>query len=156
MATPVTLIPGDGIGPEIVGAVCRIVDATGAPIKWEPVQAGASVFTAGDPSGVPEETIASLRATGIALKGPLETPVGQGFRSVNVALRKSFDLYANVRPARTIVPGRYDDVDIVLVDARAATSLWAADVASDSSATLSPALAASVAGHLADLVAVAP
>jgi isocitrate dehydrogenase len=118
-STPVTLIPGDGIGPEIVEAVCRIVDATGAPIKWEPVRAGASVFTAGDPSGVPEETIASLRATGVALKGPLETPVGFGEKSANVTLRKLFETYANIRPVREMpgVPTPFSGrgIDLVVV-----------------------------------------
>ena len=118
-STPVTLIPGDGIGPEIVEAVCRVVDATGAPIKWEPVPAGASVFVTGDPSGVPDETIASLRATGVALKGPLETPVGFGEKSANVTLRKLFETYANIRPVREMpgVPTPFSGrgIDLVVV-----------------------------------------
>ncbi len=115
MSTPVTLIPGDGIGPSIADATVRILAAAGATIDWDHQVAGiAGVSRWGDP--MPEATLDSIKRTHIALKGPLETPVGEGFRSVNVALRKTFDLYANVRPARTIVPGgRFENVDIVLV-----------------------------------------
>jgi isocitrate dehydrogenase len=97
---PVTVIRGDGIGPEIVDVVCRVVEATGAPLKWEPVAAGEAVFLAGDPSGVPPETIDSIRRTGVVLKGPLGTPVGHGEKSANVTLRKLFETYANIRPVR--------------------------------------------------------
>ncbi|MEP6730787.1 MAG: isocitrate/isopropylmalate family dehydrogenase [bacterium] len=115
MGTPVTLIPGDGIGPSISSATVRILEAAGADIAFDVQVAGmAGVTRYGDP--IPEATLDSIRRTRIALKGPLETPVGEGFRSINVALRKTFDLYANVRPAHTIVPGgRYDDIDIVLI-----------------------------------------
>ena len=115
MATPVTLIPGDGIGPSISSATVRILEAAGAEIAWDTQYAGmAGVSRYGDP--IPDATLDSIRKTRIALKGPLETPVGEGFRSINVALRKTFDLYANVRPAHTIVPGgRYENIDIVLV-----------------------------------------
>ncbi|CAN5911353.1 isocitrate dehydrogenase (NAD(+)) [soil metagenome] len=115
MGTPVTLIPGDGIGPSIASATVRILEAAGADISFDVHSAGmAGVAMYGDP--IPEQTLDSIRRTRIALKGPLETPVGEGFRSINVALRKTFDLYANVRPAHTIVPGgRYDGIDIVLV-----------------------------------------
>ncbi len=115
MGTPVTLIPGDGIGPSIASATVRILEAAGADISFDVQDAGmAGVARYGDP--IPEATLDSIRHTRIALKGPLETPVGEGFRSINVALRKTFDLYANVRPARTIVQGgRYDGIDIVLV-----------------------------------------
>ena len=115
MATPVTLISGDGIGPSISSATVRILEAAGAQIDWDPQYAGqAGVAKCGDP--IPDATLDSIKRTRIALKGPLETPVGEGFRSINVALRKTFDLYANVRPARTIVKGgRYEDIDIVLV-----------------------------------------
>ncbi|CAN5282794.1 isocitrate dehydrogenase [soil metagenome] len=115
MATPITLIPGDGIGPSIASATVRILEAAGADLEYDTQLAGmAGVARYGDP--IPEATLDSIRRTRIALKGPLETPVGEGFRSINVALRKTFDLYANVRPARTIVKGgRYDDIDIVLV-----------------------------------------
>lgn len=115
MTTPVTLIPGDGIGPSIADATVRILEAAGAAVDWDRQVAGiAGVARWGDP--MPDATIDSIKATSVALKGPLETPVGEGYRSVNVALRKAFDLYANVRPARSIIPdGRFTDVDIVLV-----------------------------------------
>ena len=115
MSTPVTLIPGDGIGPSITEATVRLLDAAGADITWDPQLAGAAAVTAvGDP--LPEATLASIRRTRLALKGPLETALGKGFRSINVALRKTFDLYANVRPAKSVLPGlRFDGVDIVLV-----------------------------------------
>jgi isocitrate dehydrogenase (NAD+) len=115
MAIPATLIPGDGIGPAITDAVLRILEAAGADFEWDRQLAGASAVTrCNDP--MPDATLDSIKRTRLALKGPLETPVGGGYRSVNVALRKTFDLYANVRPAKDIVPGgRYDDVDIVLV-----------------------------------------
>jgi isocitrate dehydrogenase (NAD+) len=112
---PATLIPGDGIGPEIVEAVLEMLAAVGAPFVWERRQAGmAGVETAGDP--LPAETLQSIRRTGLALKGPLTTPVGGGFRSINVRLREEFQLYANVRPSRSMVPGgRFEDIDIVLI-----------------------------------------
>lgn len=114
MATPVTLIPGDGIGPSIADATVRILAAASADIEWDRQVAGmAGVARWNDP--IPEATLDSIKRTRLALKGPLETPVGEGFRSINVALRKTFDLYANVRPAYTIVPGRFDNIDIVLV-----------------------------------------
>ena len=116
MATKVTLIPGDGIGPEITKATVRVLDAAGAKFDWDEQVAGvAGVSRFHDP--MPDQTLDSIRRTRLALKGPLETPIGTGFRSVNVALRKTFDLYANVRPAKTVVPGRrkFDHVDIVLV-----------------------------------------
>jgi isocitrate dehydrogenase (NAD+) len=111
----VTLIPGDGIGPSITDSVVRIIEATGAAIEWDHQIAGvAALDTKNTP--LPEETIASIRRNRVALKGPLTTPVGVGFRSINVALRKEFDLYANVRPARTLLPGyRYQDIDLVLI-----------------------------------------
>jgi len=110
-----TLIPGDGIGPEIVEAVVAVLDAMGSPFAWDVQQGGlAAVQDSGDP--LPAATLDSIRRTRLALKGPLTTPVGGGFRSVNVRLREEFGLYANVRPARTMVPGgRYEDVDLVLV-----------------------------------------
>jgi isocitrate dehydrogenase (NAD+) len=115
MGIPVTLIPGDGIGPSIAEATVRIVDATGAGIDWEPQLAGlAAVAKYGDP--IPDRTLDSIKRTRVALKGPLETPVGEGYRSINVALRKTFDLYANVRPAHSIVRGgRYENLDLVLI-----------------------------------------
>ena len=112
---PATLIPGDGIGPEIVAAVKTVLEALGAPFQWDERHAGMTALTAaGDP--LPAETLASIRRTRLALKGPLTTPVGGGFRSINVRLREEFGLYANVRPVRTIVPGgRFDKIDLVLV-----------------------------------------
>jgi isocitrate dehydrogenase (NAD+) len=115
MPIPVTLIPGDGIGPSISNATVRVLEAAGAEITWDVQQAGmAGVARCGDP--IPDATLDSIKRTGLALKGPLETPVGEGYRSINVALRKTFDLYANVRPAYSIVPsGRYQNLDIVLI-----------------------------------------
>jgi len=114
-ARRVTLIPGDGIGPEITTAVCEILAAAGVKLEWDEQLAGvAGLEETGTP--LPDATVESLRQTGLALKGPLTTPVGTGFRSVNVALRREFDLYANVRPARSLIPGsRFEDVDIVLM-----------------------------------------
>jgi isocitrate dehydrogenase (NAD+) len=115
MKPKVTLIPGDGIGPDITKATLRVLDAAGVQIDWETKQAGvAAVQEFHTP--IPEETLESIRSTKLALKGPLTTPIGTGFRSVNVALRKEFDLYANVRPAKTILEGgRYDNIDLVLI-----------------------------------------
>jgi isocitrate dehydrogenase (NAD+) len=112
---PATLIPGDGIGPEITNAVVEILGALGAPFEWDEQIGGmAAIEAGGDP--LPQATLDSIRRTKLALKGPLTTPVGGGFRSVNVRLREAFGLYANLRPARTMVPGgRYEDIDIVLV-----------------------------------------
>ncbi len=112
----VTLIPGDGIGPEITTAMRRVVDATGVDIEWEIADAGEHVMAEfGTP--LPDHVIESVRKNKVAIKGPVTTPVGTGFRSVNVALRKVLDLYVNLRPAFSI-PGtgaRYDDIDMVIV-----------------------------------------
>ena len=110
-----TLIPGDGIGPEISAAVVEILDALGKPFTWETQEGGmAAAQKSGDP--LPPALLDSIRRTKLALKGPLTTPIGGGFRSVNVRLREEFKLYANLRPARTLIPGgRYDDIDLVLV-----------------------------------------
>jgi isocitrate dehydrogenase (NAD+) len=115
MPTTITLIPGDGIGPSIADATVRVLEAVGADLAYDEQVAGqAGVSRYHDP--IPDATLDSIRRTRLALKGPLETPVGEGFRSVNVALRKTFDLYANVRPAHVILRGgRFDKVDIVLV-----------------------------------------
>jgi isocitrate dehydrogenase (NAD+) len=115
MSIPVTLIPGDGIGPDISDATVRVLERAGADIAWDRQIAGmAAVNACGDP--MPEATLESITRTKVALKGPLETPVGGGYRSVNVAMRMRFDLFANVRPACTIQPGgRYENVDITLV-----------------------------------------
>jgi isocitrate dehydrogenase (NAD+) len=112
---PATLIPGDGIGPEIVDATLAALEALGNPFVWDTQIAGLEgVKTAGDP--LPPNTIESIRRTRLALKGPLETPSGGGYRSSNVRLREEFKLYANLRPARTLVPGgRFEDIDLVVV-----------------------------------------
>lgn len=97
---PITYIPGDGIGPEVVAAARRLIDATGVRIAWEEAHAGASIFRKGVASGVPQETIDSIQRTRLVLKGPLETPVGFGEKSANVTLRKLFETYGNLRPVR--------------------------------------------------------
>ena len=109
------MIPGDGIGPEITAATLRVLKAAGATFEIDEQLGGVTALEqAGDP--LPDATIESIRKTRLALKGPLTTPVGTGFRSVNVALRKEFDLFANVRPTHTILKGgRYDDIDLVLI-----------------------------------------
>jgi isocitrate dehydrogenase (NAD+) len=115
MAREVTLIPGDGIGPSITDATVRVLTAAGAELEWDRQLAGmAAVRAVNDP--IPDATLESIKRTGLALKGPLETPSGEGYRSINVALRKTFDLYANVRPAHVILRnGKFDTVDIVLI-----------------------------------------
>jgi isocitrate dehydrogenase (NAD+) len=116
MSIPAVLIPGDGIGPEITAATLRVLDAAGAEIDWVERQAGiAAMETAGDV--LPEDTLEAIRQHGVALKGPCTTPVGKGFRSVNVQLRKTFDLYAAVRPVRNMpgVETPFSDVDIVVI-----------------------------------------
>jgi isocitrate dehydrogenase (NAD+) len=115
MSYQITLLPGDGIGPEITAATVKVLEATGISFDWDRRLGGVSALEAtGDP--LPEATLESIRRTRLALKGPLTTPVGEGFRSVNVALRREFELYANVRPALTILPGgRFDGVDIVMI-----------------------------------------
>jgi isocitrate dehydrogenase (NAD+) len=115
MAIPLTLIRGDGIGPEIAEATMMVLEAAGTDFAVDEQIAG---MTALDKVGtpLPDSTIESFRKTSLALKGPLTTPVGGGYRSINVQLRREFDLYANLRPAKTIIPGgRFEDVDIVLV-----------------------------------------
>ena len=114
--TTVSLIEGDGIGPEISAATVRALEAAGGAFEWERVDAGmGAVQKHGDP--LPQATIDSIKRNRLALKGPLATPSGGGYRSVNVTLRQQFDMYANVRPAKTIagVPSRYDGVDLVIV-----------------------------------------
>ena len=116
MGHRVTLIPGDGIGPELTDATVRVLEAADVGLEWERVEAGAAVI---DRYGVPlpDHVIESVRTNGVALKGPLTTPVGSGFRSANVALRLALDLYANLRPARSMVGVRskWDDVDLIVV-----------------------------------------
>lgn len=115
MSQTITVIPGDGIGPEVTEATLEILQAAGADLDYDEQLGGvAALERVGDP--LPDATVDSMRVNRIALKGPLTTPKGTGFRSINVAIRKEFDLYANVRPVRTIVPGgRYEDIDLVLI-----------------------------------------
>src|SRR3954469_1281887 len=116
MAHTITLIPGDGIGPELAAATTRVLDATGIGFKWEQVEAGESAIAKyGTP--LPDDVLESVRRTKVGLKGPITTPVGSGFRSVNVGLRQALGLYANLRPARSMqgVESRYEDVDLIIV-----------------------------------------
>src|SRR5881392_3292727 len=116
MAHTITLIPGDGIGPELAEATTRVLDATGIGFDWESVEAGEAAIAAyGTP--LPDHVLESVRRTKVGLKGPITTPVGSGFRSVNVGLRQALGLYANLRPARSMqgVESRYEDVDLVIV-----------------------------------------
>jgi isocitrate dehydrogenase (NAD+) len=116
MPHTITLIPGDGIGPEVSSAVVRIIEAAGVDIKWETHYAGAQALEKFG-STLPEELLESIKRNKVALKGPITTPVGKGFTSVNVGLRKTLDLYANVRPVRALpnVPCRYPELDLVVV-----------------------------------------
>jgi len=112
----VTLIPGDGIGPELADATTHVLESTGIVFDWDVQQAGeATIATEGTP--LPDRVLDSIRANGVAIKGPITTPVGTGFRSVNVALRLTLELYANLRPARSMtgVESRYTDVDLIIV-----------------------------------------
>ena len=112
----VTLIPGDGIGPEITNAVTTILEKAGAQIEWDVQTAGTDVIEA-EGSPLPDRVIESIKKNKVALKAPVTTPIGKGFRSVNVALRKSLDLYSNLRPCKNIdgIKTRYDNVDLVIV-----------------------------------------
>ena len=116
MKHTITLIPGDGIGPEVVAAVVRIIEATGVEIAWETHYAGAQALEKFG-STLPEDLLESIRRNRVALKGPITTPVGKGFTSVNVGLRKALDLYANLRPVRALpnIPSRYPELDLVVV-----------------------------------------
>ncbi len=116
MPHKITLIPGDGIGPEVMQATTRILEATGAKFEWETIQAGAEAFEKYK-EYIPKELTQSIERTRVALKGPITTPVGGGFASINVQLRKSFELYANFRPIRNLphIPTRYPDVDLIIV-----------------------------------------
>src|SRR6186713_1844557 len=116
MAYRVTLIPGDGIGPEVSEAARRVIDATGVPVEWEVREAGLTALESqGDV--LPEETLTSLKRNTVGLKGPITTPIGGGFRSVNVGLRQALGLYANLRPGKTIkgVQSPFDNIDLVVV-----------------------------------------
>ena len=117
MPTKVVLIPGDGIGPEVADAARRVLDAAGADLSWTVSHAGEAALAAGEKQLLPQSTLDLIAEYGVALKGPCTTPIGTGFRSVNVLLRKTLDLYAAVRPIRTMagVQSRYQDVDVVII-----------------------------------------
>jgi isocitrate dehydrogenase (NAD+) len=116
MAYTITLIPGDGIGPEVTGAAVRVLEATGLKFDWESFEAGAEAYEKYH-EYIPKELIESIERTHIGLKGPVTTPIGGGFASINVALRKRFELYANFRPIRNLphIPTRYPDVDLIIL-----------------------------------------
>ncbi len=113
----IVLIPGDGIGPEVTQATCRVLEAADLDVQWIELPAGATAIDHGYGDVLPDETLAAIRAHKVALKGPVTTPVGKGFRSVNVQLRQALDLYAAVRPVRSLpgIPTRFADVDLVIV-----------------------------------------
>lgn len=117
MSTKVTLMPGDGIGPEVTAATVRVLDAAGADIEWESHLAGAEAIAFGASDPLPDSLLQAIRDTGLALKGPVTTPVGKGFKSINVRLRQELELYANLRPSRTLpgVPCRFENVDLIVV-----------------------------------------
>src|ERR1700740_3243162 len=116
MAHRITLIPGDGIGPEVTDATVRILEATGVKFEWERFQAGAEAFEKYH-EYIPKELIESIERTRVGLKGPVTTPIGGGFSSINVELRKRFELFANFRPIRNLphIPTRYPGVDLIIV-----------------------------------------
>ena len=116
MTHTITLIAGDGIGPEVTEAARRVVEASGAAVEWEPHEAGATALAK---SGelLPRATVDSILRNKVALKGPIGTPIGKGFRSINVQLRQTLDLYANFRPAKSLpgVKSRYENVDLIVI-----------------------------------------
>jgi isocitrate dehydrogenase (NAD+) len=116
MTHKVTLIPGDGIGPEVTGAAVRIIESSGVKIDWEAFKAGSEAFEKYN-EYIPKELLESIERTGVALKGPITTPIGGGFASINVTLRKKFELYANYRPIKNLpsLPTRYPAVDLVII-----------------------------------------
>jgi len=117
VAHEVTLIPGDGTGPELAEATRRVLEATGVELDWDVQEAGADVMDRHDGNPLPEHVLDSIKRTGVALKGPITTPIGGGFRSVNVTLRKTLDLYGQVRPCKSYagVRSRYENVDLIIV-----------------------------------------
>src|SRR4051794_12576511 len=117
MAYRVVLIPGDGTGPELTEATRRVLEATGVDFEWDVREAGADAMERHGGNPLPPDVLDAVRETGVALKGPITTPVGGGFRSVNVALRKELDLYGQIRPCKSYpgVRSRFDDVDLIIV-----------------------------------------
>src|SRR6185369_14656732 len=117
VAHRVTLIPGDGTGPELTEATRRVLEATGVEFDWDVRHAGSDVMAEHGGNPLPDEVLEAIRETGVALKGPITTPIGGGFRSVNVGLRKALDLFGQVRPCKSYrgVRSRFDDVDLVVV-----------------------------------------
>ena len=117
MAHTVTLIPGDGIGPELTEATRRVLESTGVDVEWDVQEAGADVMDRYGGNPLPDQVLESIERNGVALKGPITTPVGTGFRSVNVTLRKTLDLFGQVRPCKSYrgVRSRYEDVDLIIV-----------------------------------------
>ncbi len=117
MTHEAVVIPGDGIGPEVTAAALRVLEAAGASLAWRECSAGLAALEGGGAEVLPERTTAEIEACGVALKGPCTTPIAEGFASVNVSLRKRLDLYAAVRPVRSLagVPSRYQDVDLIIV-----------------------------------------
>src|SRR5437016_5085601 len=113
----IVLIPGDGIGPEVTGAARRVIEAAGLSVEWIELPAGAVAFEKGFEDVLPQQTLAAIRSHKVALKGPVTTPVGKGFKSVNVQLRQKLNLYAAVRPVRSLkgVKTRFDDVDMIII-----------------------------------------
>src|SRR5687768_5336576 len=113
----IVLIPGDGIGPEVTSATKRVIEAAGLSVEWVELPAGAQAIEQGHENVLPQRTLAAIKAHKVALKGPVTTPVGKGFRSVNVQLRQSLNLYAAVRPVRSMpgVKTRFENVDMVIV-----------------------------------------
>src|SRR5204862_3296612 len=136
VAHEVTLIPGDGTGPELSEATRRVLEATGVALEWDVQDAGADVMEQYGGNPLPEPVLDSITRTGVALKGPITTPVGGGFRSVNVTLRKMLDLYGQVRPCKSYpgVRSRYDGVDLIIV--REATEDLYAGIEYEESSTL--------------------
>src|SRR5262245_31101920 len=113
----IVMIPGDGIGPDVTGAARRVIEAAGLSVEWLELPAGAVALEKGFDNVLPEKTLAAIKAHKVALKGPVTTPVGRGFKSVNVQLRQKLNLYAAVRPVRSLkgVKTRFEDVDMVIV-----------------------------------------
>ena len=117
MAHRVVLIPGDGTGPELTEATRRVLEATGTELDWDVREAGADVMEKHGGNPLPPDVLEAIHETGVALKGPITTPVGGGFRSVNVALRKELDLFGQVRPCKSYpgVRSRFEDIDLIIV-----------------------------------------